>query len=110
MNPEGLIPLRVRLDKDTRMPADSDSKAASKMDPATQESELNLRMAKGKGKGKLDTHRWPPRVGHREVPVVEEQKGGGPEYSSPEWPARRREWKSGNGSRKGGLPPLCARV
>ena len=89
----GLIPPRVRLGRDTRAPANSDSTGASKMDPSAQEKRLSLRMAEGRGK--MDVHPWPPRGGHGEVPVVDAQKGKCPEDSPSSWTSCGRGWKSG---------------
>ena len=65
---EELIPPRVRLEKDTRVPAESASKGVSIMDPATHVAKLSTLMAKGNGK--IDSNQGQQRRGHREAPAT----------------------------------------
>ena len=88
MNLEELLPQRVRLGKDTHMPAVSGTNVASKMDPATQKKKLSVWMAKGAGE--KDKPQLPQRGGHREVPVAEE--GEGPEDPPSSRSSRRHDW------------------
>ena len=59
MNSEELTPPRVRLEKETRMPADPGSRVASVMDPASQGKKLSTWVAQGRGK--LEQPQWSPR-------------------------------------------------
>ena len=90
------------------MPVDSDSKVAPKMDSATQERKLNLRMAAGGGKS--DSHPWPPRGCHCEVPVVDRRQGRGVEDPSSTWSSRRRERESEKWTYEESFFALCAPV
>ena len=72
------------------MPVDSDSEIASKVDPASQEKKPSMWTAEGKGE--WATPQWPPRGGHREVPVVDKQEGEGPEDPSSSLSSRWHDW------------------
>ena len=90
LNLEEPAPPRVRLETDTRVPTESASRGASKIDPATHDQKLSMWMATGKGK--TDPNMGQRRGVRREAPLAGKQEGKGSPGSSSSRPSRWHAW------------------
>ena len=90
VNLDTLVPGRVRLGEHTRLPVESASQMAPKMNPAAPEQQLSMWQAKGQGKkGRRPAQ---PRGGHRVAPTSDRRRGKGSPDSSSSRPSKWNDW------------------